>query len=111
MRSEDTARFAAAARSPYGARYFRAACWLGLLLGCYAGIRAAASAAGVPSDLRAKHPVDLVADVQVIMLLGTLQGWAVDIRTPVNSFEYCLIVNDFHKIQNFRQISDLFPQI
>ena len=60
-------------------RYFRAACWLGLLLGCYAGIRAAASAAGVPSDLRAKHPVDLVADVQVIMLLGTLQGWAVDI--------------------------------
>ena len=39
MRSEDTARFAAAARSPYGARYFRAACWLGLLLGCYAGIQ------------------------------------------------------------------------
>ena len=33
------------------------------------------------------------------------------VRTPVNNFELILVVNNFHKIQNFRQISDLFSQI
>ena len=35
-------------------------------LGAYAAIRGLAVATGVPTDLRAKHPVDLVADVQDI---------------------------------------------
>ena len=55
-------------------------------------------ARGVPARLPERRHVDLAARVGLCFL-----------RSEVNNS--LIIVNFFHKIQNFRQISDLFSQI